>query len=60
MSKPRLCGDCAHPVGNHSHMVPHPCKVDRCGCAAYNRQSISSLSHMTVSESYPRTQEGTK
>lgn len=41
MSAPRLCGDCAHPVGNHSHLMPHPCGVDRCNCPAYEREPIN-------------------
>jgi hypothetical protein len=31
MSKPKLCM-CSHPVGVHSHLVPHACKADGCEC----------------------------
>jgi hypothetical protein len=42
MSKPRLCVDCAHPVGMHSHLIPHLCKAERCGCPAFVRESVGS------------------
>lgn len=31
MTAPKLCM-CGHPVGHHSHLVPHQCKTDGCGC----------------------------
>jgi hypothetical protein len=48
MSAPRRCQDCTHTVGQHSHLVPHPCKADRCGCGSYERISISSISTLEV------------
>lgn len=43
MSKPRLCGDCRHPVGNHSHMNFHECKTDGCSCPGYVRQELANV-----------------